>query len=577
MKLTTPQALDLVTAPKNRKQIDAARRAESQLRVFTEELSYDELFGENYWQDFATTVKTRLDQKTDRVLQFFRYPLPVIQITDSILSDYLKVFDGKNRNFKINADRDISRLNAWVSEINLEAWIEESARKVYKNQPCSFVVIDKDSKGKEYPILVCSNRLIDAQFSQKSGQLEYIVFVHSETETHKNIAVYDASAYRVFANEKNTDTYSVIVDQAHNIGYCPAHAFVIEPSNDKNPFKRRVAFTQSVASLEDWTLFDAFRNFTDHYAPFPVMEGPENKCANDNCKKGWVIEEVALENNPDAAPVVKYHKCPVCEGKKGNFIGPGTYIGINVASEKDRKDGSGIFRMILPATADLKYTPEKLDDLEVDIRHKIVGVNNLESMNEAMNELQTKGSFASMETVLLRTKRQLDAIYKWMAETAGRSMYTNISLKVDANFGTEFYLTTEADLQKRYKDGKAMGLPIEELLMIYTQLIETKYKGNPSKIERQKMLLELDPYPLYTVSEIISLAEKNLIDRTTLVLKINFLNFVARFEAENMPITQFGLLLKPDQRLRAIRATFDRYASELKLTEQKTLEKPAQT
>ena len=69
------------------------------------------------------------------------------------------------------------------------------------------------------------------------------------------------------------------------------------------------------------------------------------------------------------------------------------------------------------------------------------------STNEAMNQMQLKGSFASMESVLLRTKDELDKLYKWIVKTAGNLYYKNLDIRIDANFGTEFYLISEDSLR----------------------------------------------------------------------------------------------------------------------------------
>jgi hypothetical protein len=70
-------------------------------------------------------------------------------------------------------------------------------------------------------------------------------------------------------------------------------------------------------------------------------------------------------------------------------------------------------------------------------------------------------------------------------------LYKDISLEVDANFGTEFYLISEDDLQK-IQERQGRRVPNGRTFMIYIQLIETKYKGNDVKVARQKNV-ELDP------------------------------------------------------------------------------------
>lgn len=562
MKLSQNEAVEILKNPRSKNEIESVKLQESQLRVFTEEMDKAELCEELYWTKLTEKMKTRLEKKFERVFEFSRYPLPITQISDSILTDFFKVFDGKNRHFNIDGDRDLSVLDNWIKENSVEAWVEEQARRVFKNKPCSFVVIDVNESLKPYPILIDSSRIVDAEFDSKGG-VEYIAFIHSVEEDKKLYSVYDSETFWVFSKKKDSDDFDLISSNPHRIGYCPAIPFISELTNGKNKFKRRVAFSSALSKMEDWTLFDIYRNFTDHYAPFPVTEAPKKKCPNPDCHNGTIIEEIVPDkSNPDKVEK-KYSECPVCKKDKGNFIGPGTHIGINVKADKSQNDGSGVFKMIFPDTDKLEYVPNKLDELEIEIRHKTVGLNYMNSINEAVNQLQLKGSFSSMESVLLRSKDELDRVYKWIVTTVARIYYKDIQIRIDANFGTEYYLVSEDDLQKRFDNAKKIGLPIEEQMMIYLQLIETKYKGNPNKIERQKMLLQLDPMPLMTIREVIDLNGKNLVNNETLSMKLNFVNFVNKFEAENSPITQFGLNIPPEKRIEAIKEEFKRYNSEL--------------
>lgn len=568
MILSEEQAKDTIKSPTSSQQIMSVKSQESQLRVVTEDLSDAELRSEPYWTGLMSQMQKRSDKKFTRVREFIRYPLPVVQLSDSILNDFFRVFEGKNRYFNVTGDRDLTRLEEWIQGESPERWIDEHARRVFKNKPNSFVVVDQHEDGTPYLVYIDSNRLIDAVFKDEKGNLEYISFVHSQKmlETDSSVivtffSVYDDLKYYVFSKQSNQDQFVKVSEREHGIGYCPGKSFIKTPSNSKNKFKRRVAFTSAISKLEDWTMFDVFRNYVDYYAPFPVTEAPKNQCSNQECVDGKVADEVIDQSNNGAFKTV-WSTCGVCDGvDAGQMIFPGSHIGIKVNSDKTLNDGSGIFKMIFPDTAQMKYVPEKLDTLELDIRFKTVGVNTLMS-NEAFNELQVKGSFASMESILLRTKEELDELYKWIVQTVAKSIYKNINVVVEANFGTEFYLVSEEDLQLRYEKAKEIGLPIEELMMIYVQIIETKYKGNQAKVDRQKMLLLLDPLPLMSMEEVLGMSEKGLIDDFDLSLKLNFLKFISKFESENVPVTQFGLDLEPWQRINKIIEQLNIYNNE---------------
>lgn len=565
MELSQTSAIEVIKSPKNKANIQSAKEAESQLRVFTEEMKKHELEAESYWNNFLTMMKERSYKKYDRVLQFARYPLPVVDISDSILTDFFKVFDGKNRFFNVEGDRNIERLDEWIRNNDPDQWIQQESKKVYKNKPNSFVVVDIDAEGNPYLIMIDSERLIDAEFKTDEGDLEYIAFIHSQkTEQigEKKVvttfySVYDDVNFHVFSKRSNEDTVMFVSSTPHKIGYCPARSFVPTVSNSQNKFMRRVAFSTSSSKLEDWSLFDIFRNYVDHYAPFPVTEAPRKKCPNHECQDGYIPEEVIVDPAKDITKTV-YKTCVTCGGADhGQHVFPGTHIGIKVSAD-GKNDGSGVFKMIFPDTDKLKYVPEKLDKLELEIRLKTVGLNNMIG-KEAINEMQIKGSFASMETILLRTKEELDGLYKWIIKTVGKSLYQDLKLKVEANFGTEFYLISEEDLQKRYDNAKTIGLPLEEQLNIYKQLLQTKYKGNTTKLERSLMLLDLDPFPMSSTKEIADLHTKQVIDTFEFSLKVNFLNFVSQFESENVEITQFGINLEYWKRIERVKKELNLY------------------
>lgn len=567
MVLDDTKIIQFLNSSKTNEKLADMKMIESRMRVYTENLTMNEVKNEPYWSVLLQKMKDRNASKFERVIEFARFPLPITSVSDSILTDLFKVFDGKNRNFNIDADRDISKLTDWENKSKVDIWIENNAKKVLKNKPCSFVVVDVDNTGNPYLLNVGIDRIMNTAFKSEDGDLEYIMFLHSEfvrdEKTYQRISVYDDEAYRVYETEKGSTNYERITYNKHNIGYTPARAFMFESANDENLYNRRVAFSNTLAQMEDWTLFDIYRNFVDHYAPFPVTEMVGAKCDNPSCNNGVVTREEPINDplNPGAMKKI-VEPCIICDTDKSSLVMPGTKIKIKLSPNKDLPTGAGLFRMIFPDTDKLKYVPQKLDSLEIDIRHKVVGINHLERTQEAVNELQMTGSFASMETVLMRYKLELDKLYVWIIETVGKIFYKDILLKVDANFGTEFYLIAEEDLQARYDKAKKSGMPLEELQEIYIQLIETKYKGNPNKILRQKMLLKLDPMPLTTIQEAIDLASKNLISTDILSMKVNFINFVNKFEEENAPITQFGSLLEMKDRLKKIREVLNRYNTE---------------
>jgi dephospho-CoA kinase len=111
------------------------------------------------------------------VIQFARYPLPVVQC-DSVLNDFFKVFEGKTV-FNIDGDRDIQTLNQWV--LKPAKWIEKLPKIFRTNQIHSRLWIKIKT---EYLVFVDSNRLIDAQF--KDDEIWYIIHPFAKTTRNTN-------------------------------------------------------------------------------------------------------------------------------------------------------------------------------------------------------------------------------------------------------------------------------------------------------------------------------------------------------------------------------------------------------
>ena len=567
MVLNELQAKETILTPRSKQLIESVKFQESQLRVVTQEMSEEELTEEPYWGDLMSRLNARSKNKFSKIKSYFRYPLPVVQLTDSILNDYNKVFDGKNRAFSISADRNVETLDSWIDQTEPDKWIEEQAKQVFKGKPMSFIVVDVDGKGIPYAIMIDSDRLVDVLFKDKKGNLEYISFVHSQNiiegtdgEIRTYYSVYDDENYHVLYKDSNDDKIVLESTTPHNVGYCPARSFISESSSDKNIIKRPTVFSKAAANLEDWVVFDVFRNYVDHYAPFPITESPATQCPNSMCQDGVVPEEYPDSSRPGEFKIV-YSSCEICEKNKFEPY-PGTNIEVAVSQDPNRKDVNGIFRMIMPDVGSLEYVPKKLKDLELEIRYKTVGVNQLLS-KEAVNKDQVKGSFSSMETILVTAKKELDEAYRFYVKTAGRLLYKDLSVMVEANFGTEFYLLSEEQLQERFKVAKEIGLPAEEQLSIYKELVETKYKGNGVKLRRILMLLDLDPYPMLSNEECIKLKNESIIGSFDLALKVNFLKLIAKFESVNTDITAFGIELDYHRRIEIIEDELKRYNEEI--------------
>ena len=102
-----------------------------------------------------------------------------------------------------------------------------------------------------------------------------------------------------------------------------------------------------------------------------------------------------------------------------------------------------------------------------------------------------------------------------------------------------------------------------ELDALHQQIIETEYRNNPQQLQRMLILAELEPYRHLTRNEVQALYDKGLVSIEEYLVKLNFADFIRRFERENMNIIEFGSAGAYDTKINTIRERLMAYASEV--------------
>lgn len=561
------EIIKICQSPKNSDLVLKGRKYESRLRLFTEAMFQEDIKDEDSWKEFkAFMSKSISSEKEIRLNEFIRFPLSVVNITESMMSDLYKVFDAGNSYFntttvKKNGGEKIEKV---LSNINIFNWMETKGKEALRSKPNMIVVIDKDEEGNPYIIDVDNDRLIDFDLKEDKVNLEYIIFLHSEVmneddKTEKRYSVYDEESYIVVLDIDGDVTIEKNIP--HGLDHCPARMFLKEGLYTNSKFSKKSPIATALSKLEEWQLFDIYKFYTDHYAPFPVVEMVRSQCGNDNCLNGQIFEDV---KEPEGGHRRVFTKCETCSSN--NIVGPGSKVLIDPQEEKDQPTASGKFKLISNTTENLEYLQSKLEKIEKYVKSKVVGVDDIVT-KEAVNEVQMEGAFESKTNVLMKLKTNLDELYVWIVETIGELCMPGKPLIVNANFGTEWYLMSEEELQGRLKLAIESGFPKEEIDMIYHQLIETKYKGNPDRISRIMLIHYLDPCPFDKLEAKVRKFELNIISQEELVMSERLLTFVHRFELENGSILEFGSEIEEKSRIEKIVQQLKTYANESKESE----------
>lgn len=85
--------------------------------------------------------------------------------------------------------------------------------------------------------------------------MDWIIF----RQPDKRIAVIDDERYRVFAEDDGGNIGELLVDNPHDLRYCPARFFWNEPMNLREPDVKQSPLTKELEAL-DWFLFSIYRS-----------------------------------------------------------------------------------------------------------------------------------------------------------------------------------------------------------------------------------------------------------------------------------------------------------------------------
>jgi uncharacterized protein YqgQ len=85
------------------------------------------------------------------------------------------------------------------------------------------------------------------------------------------------------------------------------------------------------------------------------------------------------------------------------------------------------------------------------------------------------------------------------------------------------------------------------------------------------ILSDLEPYRHLTRNEVATLYEKGIVSKEEYLIKLNFADFIRRFERENMNIIEFGDSIDYTKKIGTIKERLTEYAREIMPTSHKAI------
>lgn len=545
MGLDLNQIKELLKNPENTGNISKAAKHEKRLR-FHIDTSMSSQDAKSVYNDFIKYAETALTEGNYyKFLYMLRFPVYTNEVCDQIFHTLQKVNEGIDSIDTVNFTSEDAKED--YNEFDpLKNWNIESFEKMqgYINSVLIADLPQNQDLSKPEPYYYFKN--IDSFYSigsEDNVTIDNVLFINEDI-----LFVFDDEYYRTFRIDDKREIIEVLSESKHELTYCPARFLWTDYINSEDKFVKKSPLSTKLTDLDD-LLFDMVnKRSLDLHAAYPIYWVSEVKCDYKGCDGGFLKDTLKNEYIIQGDSVVK---CPLCTKKR--MAGAGTVI-TKPTPRPDEKESNTAPIGILPVDApSLQYTAKSNAEKKLTIIKDVTGSSN-ELINQAVNEKQVIASLESQTAVLNSLKHNFESSKSWLISTICNLRYGNLYVGNTVSYGTKFDNISAQVLAQMYNEAKGSGLSDIELDAIQEQRIYSIYKNNPEKLNRAKLLLHLEPYRHLSKKEVLEqeISEFSLFSRENVAIKLNFSNFISRFEREQLPITQFGSELELSKRIDSI-------------------------
>jgi len=488
--------------------------------------------------DNGTHPRLLPESKFNRFKQLFTTPVETVELTDAMFTKLNRVFDAEDSHreyefAKEGLDDDFIEFynpqHFWSTRgaaaartaIN-SVWVADLPETQVGNFPQPY----------GYIVDIASVKDI---YNNDSNECQWVMFVSGDY-----LFVYDDILIRKFIY-KDGEIGEVIGEFSHELGYTPARQIWTDKLTLYDNINKKSPITNVLTSLDHWLFMSTNKKYMDLGSSYPITVsyemGEDDK--EDNKSKGT--------KQPSG----------------GDLLGPATHVQIPLPSlgENDLMASTPI-QVIAPDVSSLEYHSGMLLKKKEQIFENVVGREDDRNNDQAKNELQVQQAVESREEVMMRYKSNYEIIESFSSETLARLRYDMNFKGLSVDYGSQFFLKSLSGLQEDYNEAKEAGSDPVILEDIKNSIINLRYRNNPSGKLRADLITDLTPFRDKTVTELIDLHKEGLVDEIDLQIRINLLDFIARFEREEAPLNVFGKKLEYNKQLQAIRETLVAYAKE---------------
>ena len=564
MVLSNEQIKEIVKSQPHQQEIQRGIFHQNRLRFHSETVLKKDDFQDAYkaftnWVGLEPPELLPSD-KFNRFLQLLKPPFPTVELTESIYSKLFKVFFSQD-SFQHYEFTNPELHNDWLNYKNNTFWNTKGFQAMQSAIDSVWVV---DLPGEQITTNPAPfNRLINIQdvidiSNDEFNNCEYVIYTIG-----KWVIAYDAEFFRVYENRlwnqtsfrdkirTTTSSFDIgdpIKEIPHGLGYTPARMFWSKSLDSQNFINKEAPITKVLSDL-DWLLFHmTSKKYMDVSNSYPILTHYDDDDDSNDPDRTENKDRTDGEKRPP--------------GNK--LIGPGSIV--KVPAPVDSQDSDlmkNAINLISPEVDTLEWHVTEEIRLKDTIFKSVVGTDTAVRNDAAKNQMQIEASFESRQAVLFNVKRNFEIINKFADFTIAKLRYGEQFIDCKIDYGTEFFLKTVEDLHNDRAKAKESGAGDAIISNITDKILNTEYKEDHASRLKAEIIRNLDPLPEKDLDESIQIFDKGGVDKINFVIKTNLLNFVWRFERENISLVEFAKDIDYAKKIDLIQTKFKEYAKQL--------------
>jgi hypothetical protein len=213
---------------------------------------------------------------------------------------------------------------------------------------------------------------------------------------------------------------------------------------------------------------------------------------------------------------------------------------------------------VTPPVEAIESQRNELDALAEQIYQSGTGMSKL--MEVAIEKTATEAmlNYKPLEKIINDILDNIEYVRTTLTDMIGKLYFGDSYVRSEIIYSRQLNLRDENTILIEIEQAKRSGASSTFVRTLHEELIRSRYQNSPIELERNIILSQLEPFIGYTPEELVKYYA-GYVDPDVMTLKVNFTDYISKFENKYGLITDYKSQLPLDERIKLIGKVLQRY------------------